>query len=410
MTACISRALMCHDFRDADHCPRVECEPNWAPQPELEASVKRVISVSLAARGRPCRTAGDAHQATSDRTHWGTVIRLDQLPVLWHYAVAAHHWSARRWSLPRRTSKAMNTNMPRSLCRSLAVMFRSVIQCWWTYWTLRRIFGRGATVNCQVLNCIPMNWKVLTSRSWWSSQETGAHWWSSGHAVWPVLEYLLWSASHLSRHVASHLAALTGLQRAAAAWWTLVEKSLTQRGDKWTGTFAGWPWSVDTCGRPGASEHEGRHRRCLSISSTPDFWCLNGQTLASPSWSVELPCGGWEWRDRLQAADLLSSLGPGTTGCSTLGMSRSAARHRRLAGGPDGCFWSGSWCTDGWAEVVAGTHFPPRLRQCRWPGSCPADSASVGQSLPGEPPPGTRQRCLVEEAAEDLPDFLRLSE
>ena len=51
------------------------------------------------------------------------------------------------------------TNMPRSLCRSLAVMFGSVIQCWWTDWTLRRIFCRGATVNSRVLNCIPMNWK-----------------------------------------------------------------------------------------------------------------------------------------------------------------------------------------------------------------------------------------------------------
>ena len=49
---------------------------------------------------------------------------------------------------------------------------------------------------------------------------------------------------------------------------------------------------------------------------------------------------------------------------------------------------------------------PPRPRRCRWPGSCPADSASAGQSLPGEPPPGTRQRCLVEVDEEALPDFL----
>ena len=31
----------------------------------------------------------------------------------------------------------------------------------------------------------------LTSRSWWSSREIGAHWWLSGCAVWPVTEYLL---------------------------------------------------------------------------------------------------------------------------------------------------------------------------------------------------------------------------
>ena len=49
---------------------------------------------------------------------------------------------------------------------------------------------------------------------------------------------------------------------------------------------------------------------------------------------------------------------------------------------------------------------PPCPRRCRWPGSCPADSASAGQSLPGEPPPGTRQCCLVEVDKEALPDFL----
>ena len=114
---------MWHNLWDADHCPCVECEPNWAPQPELDASVKRVTSVSLAARGRPCRTAGDDHHATSDRTHCGTWIRSDQFPVLWHHAVAAHHWTGRRRSRPRRTNEAMNTSTPRSLCRSLAVMF-----------------------------------------------------------------------------------------------------------------------------------------------------------------------------------------------------------------------------------------------------------------------------------------------
>ena len=126
--------------------------PNW-PHPW------RVTSVSLVARGRSCRTAGDAHQATSARTHWGTVILSDQFPFLCHQAVAAHYWTGRRRSLPRRTSEAINTTMPSNLWRSRAVMTGLVIQCWWTDWTLRRIFGRGATVNCRVLNCIPMNWK-----------------------------------------------------------------------------------------------------------------------------------------------------------------------------------------------------------------------------------------------------------
>ena len=60
----------------------------------------------------------------------------------------------------------------------------------------------------------------LTSRSLWSSRETGAHWWSSGHAVAPVRENLHESASHLSRRVASHLAALIALRLVVRAWWT----------------------------------------------------------------------------------------------------------------------------------------------------------------------------------------------
>ena len=332
MTACIS-TFMCHNRWDADHCPCVEREPNWAPQPELDASVKRVTSVSLVTRGRPCRTAGDDHHAISDRTHCGT---WNQFPVPWHHAVAAHHWTGRRRSRPRRTSEAMNTNMPRSLCKSLAVMFGSVIQCWWTDWTFRRIFGRGATVKRRVLNCIPMYWKSYlvwdrTSRSWWSSQETGAPWWLSGRAVEPVPEYLPWSASRLSRRVASHLAALFNSETTGEllwTWWTLVEKSPVQTKDKWTGTPSCWPRNADTCGQPDASEHEGRHRLCLSIPSTPDFWWLIRRTLASPSWSVELPCGVWEWTGRLQVADLLFSWAPGTTDCRILGTSRLVTRSK----------------------------------------------------------------------------------
>ena len=123
------------------------------------------------------------------------------------------------------------------------------------------------------------------------------------------------------------------------------------------------------------------------------FWWLIGWTLASPSWSVKLPCVGWEWTGRLQVADLLSSWAPGTTDCRILGTSRrwlalwlpSSARHWRLAEDPVGCSWSGNWCFDGSAEVVAGMQCSPRPRRCRWPDSCPADSASGGQSLPGEP-------------------------
>ena len=127
-----------------------------------------------------------------------------------------------------------------------------------------------------------------------------------------------------------------------------------QRVDKWIGGLACWPQITDTSGRLGASGHVDRRRGCLWTLSTLDFWWLNGRMLASPSWSVELPCGGWEWKGQSPDKDLPSSWGPETVGFSIRGMSRwwptlwppSTARHPRPAGGLAGCFWSGSWCTD----------------------------------------------------------------
>ena len=212
-------------------------------------------------------------------------------------------------SLLRRTSEAMNTNTPRNLCRSLAVMFRPVIQYWWMDWTLRRIFGRDATVKTLSVELPPDE----LEKSWLGTKSDFSHLMIQPRN-WSTL-MVVWACSLACSGVSALISQSSkALWRTAAACWTLVEKSLTQRGDQRTGTLACWPRSVDTCGRPGASEHEGRDRGCLSISSTPDFWWLNGQTLASPSWSVELPCGSWERRDRLQAANLLSSLGPRTTG------------------------------------------------------------------------------------------------
>ena len=243
-----------------------------------------------------------------------------------------------------------------------------------------------------------------TSRSWWSSQETGGPWWLSGRAVELVPVYLPWSASRLSRHVASHLTASTARRRVLAAWWTPVEKSPVQTEDKWTGTPSCWPWNADTWEQPDASAHEDRHRVCLSISSTPDFWWLIGRTLASPSWSMKLPCGGWEWTGRLQVADLLSSWVPETTYCRNPGTSRwwlalwlpSSARHRRLAEGPVGCSWSGNWCFDGWAEVVAGMQCPPRPRRCRWPRQLPRRLRQCGAKSARRAPtwdPSTLSGC-----------------
>ena len=247
-------------------------------------------------------------------------------------------------------------------------MFGLGIQCWWTDWTLRRIFCRGATVNCR--ECwTASRWtgspdleRGLTSRSLWSSLETGAHWWLSGHAVAPVREYLHGSASRLSRRAASHLAALTALRSGVTAWWTRKVMLPIWRVDKWIGRLACWPQIADTSRQVDASgQVDIRHRRLWTLS-TLYFWWLNGRIPASPSWSVELPCGGWEWKGRSPDEDLLSSSAPERVGCSTRGNScwwpalrpPSTARCPRPAGGLAGCFWSGSWCIDGWAEVSDG--------------------------------------------------------
>ena len=291
MTACISRTFMWHNRWDADHCPCVECEPNWAPQPELDASVKRVTSVSLAARGRPCRTAGDDHHATSDRTHCGTWIRSDQFPVLWHHAVAAHLVEpVRPWTPTCREACAdlwqLYSDWPSSVEELTGPLFAFSagaplwsVECWTaSQWTgsLDLVWGR-------------------TSRSWWSIRETGGPWWLSENAVELPPVYLLWSASRLSRRVASHLAASTERRRVSAAWWTPVEKLPVQTEDKWTGTPSCWPRNADTCGQLDASAHEDRHRVCLWTPPTPDFWWLIGR---NPCVSI-LKCGTTMWRFRV---------------------------------------------------------------------------------------------------------------
>ena len=291
MTACISRTLMCHDLWDADHFSCVEREPNWAPQPELDASMKRVISISLVARGRPCRTAGDAHQAPltePTKELWSSrSSSLSSGTMLWRPTTGPEEDG----SLPHCTSEAINSSMPSNLCRSQAVMFRLVIQCWWTDWTLRRIFGRGATVNCLSVELHPDELEVLTWNEVWllivyDPAITGARWWLSGHAVAPVWEYLHRSASRLSRRAASHLAALTALRPGVTAWWTSKVVLSIRRLDKWNGRLACWPQNTDTFLRPCASGHGDMHHEY-----PPD-------------------------------EDLLSFSEPGTAGCSTRGKSR----------------------------------------------------------------------------------------
>ena len=108
---------------------------------------------------------------------------------------------------------------------------------------------------------------------------------------------------------------------------------------------------------------------------------------------------------------------PGTAGCRTREKSRCwpslwlprPAGHPLPAGDPGGCFWPGSWCTDRRAEVVGEKLCPPHPRQCWWLDRRPADFSTVGESLPGKPPPAPSQHCPAEEAAAAVPSLLALS-
>ena len=143
-------------------------------------------------------------------------------------------------------------------------------------------------------------------------------------------------ARRRSRRAASHLVVLTETWTGVNAGWTPAVKLPIRRVDKWNGRLACWPQNTDTFLRPCASGHGDTRSEC-----PPD-------------------------------ENLLSFAEPGTAGCSTRGKSRrwpalrppSTARRPRPAGGLDGCFCSGSWRTDGWAEVVAGMLCPPCPRQC----------------------------------------------
>ena len=148
---------MWHYLWDAD--PRPVSSMNLTGSP---ARTGRICAESyfrlLGDEGRPCRTAGDDHHAISDRP---TVElesgRTSSRSSGTRFGGPLLDWTKTEPSSPDQQSHEHQHEHQQ--CKSLAVMFGLVLQCWWTDWTFRHIFGRAPLVKRRVLNCIPMNWK-----------------------------------------------------------------------------------------------------------------------------------------------------------------------------------------------------------------------------------------------------------
>ena len=169
--------------------------------------------------------------------------------------------------------------------------------------------------------------------------------------------------------------------------------------DRWTGRSSCSLWIAGTFWWPCASGHGERRLLCLWIRSILGSWRLLERTPVFPFWSAAPPGDDSMQTDQWRDADPLSSLAPSTAGCRTWDMLRSelplwfpwTAGHPQPTGDPGGCFWCGMWCCDGWVEVDVGNLDPPLPRLCWGPDSTPADFATDGQSLPGEPPSVSQQ-------------------
>ena len=211
MTACISRTFMWHDLWDADHRPVSSVNLTGSP-----AQTGRICAESysrlLGDEGRPCKTAGDDHQAISDRPtvelESGRTSSRSSGTMLWRPTIgldedgAVPVEPARSWTPACREACAdlwqLCSDWPSSADELTGPLDASSVG--------RHLWNVKCWTASQWTGSLDFEW-YGTSRSWWSSQETGAPWWLSGRAVEPVPEYLPWLASRLSRRVASHLAA-----------------------------------------------------------------------------------------------------------------------------------------------------------------------------------------------------------
>ena len=183
--------------------------------------------------------------------------------------------------------------------------------------------------------------------------------------------------------------------RVLVPWWTLEETLPIRKVDRWTGRSSCSLWIAGIFWWPCASGHGDRRLLCLWIRSILGSWWLLEWTPMFPFWSAAPPDDDSMQTNRLRDADHLSSSAPGTVGCRTREMFHSepslwfprTAGHPRPAGDPGGCSWCGKRCSNGWVEVNVESLDPPLPWLCWWPDRTPADFATEGQSLPGEPPP-----------------------
>ena len=153
-------------------------------------------------------------------------------------------------SLPRGTSEAKTPPCP-AICADRGLWcldWSSSVNEQTGFWDASSVGAPLWTVECWTASLWKgspdLEWS-LTSRSRWSSREIGAPWWSSGHAVGPVLEHLHVSARRLSRRAASQFVVLTTeLRPGVKSWWTLEVKLPIRRVDKRNGRLACWSYGL----------------------------------------------------------------------------------------------------------------------------------------------------------------------
>ena len=163
----------------------------------------------------------------------------------------------------------------------------------------------------------------------------------------------------------------------------------------WTTTLDQCPWTGGISVQAMPLDCKDMCPVCWWTQSICSLWWKTWQVLGSSSWNTEWPDGHSGRRDLWQDANPLSSSAPGRDAWRnpwfldwTLAWLPSWTRGCPLPPASPGAY---SWCWSKWASGSVEDVMPnpawPHPQLCVTHGNRLAVSATVGQRLPGEPPP-----------------------